>query len=114
MALGEHVQALREQFVGTFRTLLHYALFDNCPNQWSCSRPLFSLALMLPDALSSYSTALVAKQIESNRVRLEGLFAMLMNECAHNLAFKTREQFTQNFANFRQEVSKFVTTEATI
>jgi exportin-7 len=112
--LVAHVQALRADFTQTFRTLLHYALFDNCPNQWSCSRPLFSLTLILPDALTSCSQALIAKQTDANRPKLEQLFVGLLNNCGQNLAFKNRELFTQNFNNFRTEVSKFVTTEAVI
>ena len=45
-AIGEHLRQRPELFPAILTTLFEVALFENCSNQWSLSRPMLSLILL--------------------------------------------------------------------
>ena len=45
-AIGEHLRQRPELFPNILSTLFEIALFENCTNQWSLSRPMLPLILL--------------------------------------------------------------------
>ena len=45
-AIGEHLRQRPELFPSILSTLFEIALFENCTNQWSLSRPMLPLILL--------------------------------------------------------------------
>ena len=45
-AIGEHLRQRPELFPAILTSLFEIALFENCSNQWSLSRPMLALILL--------------------------------------------------------------------
>jgi len=100
--------------VSSFHSLLHYVLFEDCANQWSSSRPLFSLGLLVPSAFVQFRDALVAKQPVETQPRLIAAFDELMDGVEPELESKQRDRFTHQLSTFKTSVRSFVTTDVVV
>ena len=103
-ALAAHLAAAPTLFPGLLATLFDVALFDDCPNQWSLSRPMLSLVLVNEGVYEALTARLVDAQPASERPRLAAALAKLMDGVARSLEPKNRDKFTQNLTLVRHEI----------
>ena len=85
------------------QTLFEIALFEECFNQWSLSRPMLSLLLMHPAHLPALKTALVGSQAPEKQAHLAACLEKLMAGVDGSLDSKNRDKFTQNLTVVRHE-----------
>jgi exportin-7 len=97
------------QYPQTLSFLLHNLLdvviFEDCPNNWSYSRPLLGLIILAKDEFISYSNKLIQCQIPERKEDFSQQMAKLMENVEDNLSNKNRDTFTQNLVVFRREMN---------
>lgn len=104
VALGAHLAARPDLFPGLLATLFDVALFEDCPNQWSLSRPMLPLILVNEGVYESLTARVVAAQPPDRRAPLAAALAKLMDGVARSLEPKNRDKFTQNLTLVRHEI----------
>jgi exportin-7 len=85
--------------------LLDVVIFEDCPNNWSYSRPLLGLILLAKEEFLSYTTKLIQCQIPERKEYFSQQLANLMENVENNLSNKNRDTFTQNLVVFRREMN---------
>ena len=65
-AIGEHLRQRPELFPNILSTLFEIALFENCTNQWSLSRPMLPLILLNEQARVSCLSRLPDQSVRLN------------------------------------------------
>ncbi|ORX83183.1 exportin-7 [Anaeromyces robustus] len=97
------------QYPQTLSFLLHSILdviiFEDCPNNWSYSRPLLGLILLAKEEFISYTSKLIQSQIPERRESFSQQLSNLMENVEDNLSSKNRDTFTQNLVVFRREMN---------
>jgi len=87
------------QYPQTLSFLLHSILdviiFEDCPNNWSYSRPLLGLILLAKEEFISYTSKLIQSQIPERRESFSQQLSNLMENVEDNLSSKNRDTFTQ-------------------
>jgi len=86
-------------------TLLDVVIFEDCPNNWSYSRPLLGLILLSKDEFISYTSKLIQCQIPERRESFSQQLSGLMENVEDSLTNKNRDTFTQNLVVFRREMN---------
>ena len=99
----QHISQNQALFPEILQTLFEIALFEECFNQWSLSRPMLSLILMSEQHLSTLKTQLVASQPPEKQVHLATCLEKLMNGVDRTLDSKNRDKFTQNLTIVRHD-----------
>ena len=81
-------------------------VFEDCPNQWSLSRPLLALVLTNEDVFNQWKASALAQQNTSpeRAQKLSAAFEKLMLEVQPTLEAKNRDKFTQNLTLFRHDI----------
>lgn len=108
-AMKQHIASQPELLPTLMHTLLNIILFEDCPNQWSLSRPLLGLVLTCPEqfgvlqqTLSSMAMANCDEAGRLERTQQLGIsFEKLMHDVQPNLEPRNREIFTRNVNTFR-------------
>ncbi|ORX44194.1 hypothetical protein BCR36DRAFT_130483 [Piromyces finnis] len=97
------------QYPQTIPYLLHNMLdvviFEDCPNNWSYSRPLLGLILLAKEDFISYTNKLIQCQIPERRESFSQQLSGLMENVEDSLSNKNRDTFTQNLVVFRREMN---------
>ena len=104
-----HVASQPDLLPTLMHTLLNIILFEDCPNQWSLSRPLLGLVLtnqdkfaVLRQQLSSMALSNCEEAKQAERAQsLQQAFDKLMSDVQPNLEPRNREIFTRNVNTFR-------------
>ena len=88
------------------QVLLHMIVFEDCPNQWSLSRPLLALILTNDAFYAQWQGTVLQQQAASpeRQAKLGAAFEKLMSEVQPTLEAKNRDKFTQNLTLFRHDV----------
>eukprot|EP00892_Ulva_mutabilis_P000722 jgi/Ulvmu1/10650/UM066_0031.1 len=100
---AQHVNQSPNLLPELLQTLLKIALFQECFNQWSLSRPMLSLILLNQQNLSEIQTQLLAAQPAGKQEFVSECLEKLMKDVDDTLSSKNRDRFTQNLTNVRQE-----------
>ena len=94
--MAEHMQRAPQLFPQILNTLFEIVLFEDCANQWSLSRPMLSLILILEALYGQLRAQLIASQPGEARQRhLAQCLDRLMADVQRNLEPKNRDKFTQ-------------------
>jgi len=104
--LANHLSREPELFSSQLAVLLNLIVFEDCPNQWSLSRPLLALILSNDEFFKSWKASILAQQGNNleRQQKLSSAFDKLMHEVQPNLEAKNRDKFTQNLSVFRHEL----------
>eukprot|EP00310_Coccolithus_braarudii_P013215 CAMPEP_0183349442 /NCGR_PEP_ID=MMETSP0164_2-20130417/13624_1 /TAXON_ID=221442 /ORGANISM="Coccolithus pelagicus ssp braarudi, Strain PLY182g" /LENGTH=433 /DNA_ID=CAMNT_0025521157 /DNA_START=1 /DNA_END=1302 /DNA_ORIENTATION=+ len=104
--LANHLSREPELFSSQLAVLLHMIVFEDCPNQWSLSRPLLALILSNDAFFSKWKASVLGQQGANpeRQQKLSAAFDKLMHEVQPNLDAKNRDKFTQNLTMFRHEL----------
>jgi exportin-7 len=105
--LTMHFRQDPDLFARVLNDLFSVALYEECSNQWSMSRPMLPLILVSPGFLDNYKQKLLTSVTADKHAKLHEAFAKLMEGVEQNLEAKSRDKFTQNLAVFRQ-VTKLI------
>lgn len=100
---AQHVNQSPNLLPELLQTLLKIALFQECFNQWSLSRPMLSLILLNQQNLSEIQSQLLAAQPAGKQEFVSECLEKLMKDVDDTLSSKNRDRFTQNLTNVRQE-----------
>lgn len=88
-------------------SLFELVLFDECFNQWSLSRPMLSLILVLQltsaEAMPALKQRLIATQPMQKQEFLNQCLEKLMKDVDGTLDSKNRDRFTQNLSPVRHD-----------
>ena len=88
-------------------SLFELVLFDECFNQWSLSRPMLSLILVLQrtseHGMPALKQRLIASQSTEKQPFLEQCLDKLMKDVDATLDSKNRDRFTQNLSPVRHD-----------
>lgn len=103
ISLARHIADCPTLFPEILKTLFELVLFEDCPNQWSLSRPILSLILISEQIFSDLKTQILASQAVEQQQRLVLCFDKLMADVSRSLDSKNRDKFTQNLTVFRHE-----------
>lgn len=104
--LAAHLAAEPQLFSAQLEVLLHMIVFEDCPNQWSLSRPLLALILTNDAFYAQWRGTVLQQQASSpeRQAKLGAAFEKLMAEVQPTLEAKNRDKFTQNLTLFRHDV----------
>ncbi|CAK0751589.1 hypothetical protein CVIRNUC_002079 [Coccomyxa viridis] len=101
--VAEHLQQRPELLPTLLTTLFEIVLFEDCPNQWSLSRPMLSLILINEQIYTALRDRIVAAHPRDRQAHLSVCLDKLMADVQRNLESKNRDKFTQNLTNARHE-----------
>ncbi|KAJ2746051.1 hypothetical protein GGI20_001678 [Coemansia sp. BCRC 34301] len=87
------------------RTMLNIVLFEDRPNDWSFSRPLFCLILLDTQFALQYTSQIVQYQPTERREDLIKALKELLSSTEFVLTTTNRDRFTQALTQYRREVS---------
>lgn len=102
-AFAQHLTQNPTLFTEILEGLFEIALFQDCFNQWSLSRPMLSLILMNEPHLPVLKAALVVSQPAEKQAHLAACLDKLMKDVDRTLDSKNRDRFTQNLTLVRHE-----------
>ncbi|XP_021857908.1 uncharacterized protein [Spinacia oleracea] len=103
ISLARHIAECPTLFPEILKTLFELVLFEDCPNQWSLSRPILSLILISEQIFTDLKTQILASQPVEQQQRLVLCFDKLMADVSRSLDSKNRDKFTQNLTVFRHD-----------
>ncbi|OAD70386.1 hypothetical protein PHYBLDRAFT_188120 [Phycomyces blakesleeanus NRRL 1555(-)] len=88
-----------------FATLFGLILFDDNTEQWSLSRPLYSIMLLQKEYAIKYTSEVINRQLPERREFVAKALNNLMDGINWSLCVKDRERFSQNVSAFKRELS---------
>jgi exportin-7 len=100
---AQHINQSPNLLPEILETLFQIALFQECFNQWSLSRPMLSLMLVSQQHLTSIKTQLLASQPQDKHGFIEECLEKLMKDVDNSLESKNRDRFTQNLTSVRHD-----------
>ncbi|XP_021714703.1 exportin-7-like isoform X2 [Chenopodium quinoa] len=103
ISLARHIAECPTLFPEILKTLFELVLFEDCPNQWSLSRPILSLILISEQIFTDLKTQILTSQPVEQQQRLVLCFDKLMADVSRSLDSKNRDKFTQNLTVFRHD-----------
>ncbi|XP_021733858.1 exportin-7-like isoform X2 [Chenopodium quinoa] len=103
ISLARHIAECPTLFPEILKTLFELVLFEDCPNQWSLSRPILSLILISEQIFTDLKTQILASQPVEQQQRLVLCFDKLMADVSRSLDSKNRDKFTRNLTVFRHD-----------
>ncbi|XP_010694655.2 uncharacterized protein LOC104907423 isoform X1 [Beta vulgaris subsp. vulgaris] len=103
ISLARHIAECCTLFPEILKTLFELILFEDCPNQWSLSRPILSLILISEQIFTDLKNHILASQPAEQHQRLVMCFEKLMADVSRSLDSKNRDKFTQNLTVFRHD-----------
>ena len=87
--------------------MLSSVMFEECRCQWSLSRPMLVLVLLLPEQVGQLQVQLVQSQPPALQPRLSAAFSALLDGLdSASVSIKNKDKFTQNLSLFRREVTE--------
>ena len=102
-----HLRAAPRLLPDLLYSLFDIVLFDDCFNQWSLSRPMLSLILVITmideQEMSNLTACLIASQPHEKQEYLAQCLDKLMKDVDATLESKNRDRFTQNLSPVRHE-----------
>eukprot|EP00698_Gefionella_okellyi_P000263 TRINITY_DN10225_c0_g1_i1.p1 TRINITY_DN10225_c0_g1~~TRINITY_DN10225_c0_g1_i1.p1 ORF type:complete len:1059 (+),score=225.48 TRINITY_DN10225_c0_g1_i1:26-3202(+) len=107
-AMNQHLTQQQDLFPRMLQILLNMILFEDCPNQWSVSRPLLGMIVLNGAYFQQLEQQLTMSQPPDRREKLASAFTKLMADVAATLDARNRDRFTQNLTLFRHEVRGFI------
>jgi exportin-7 len=111
-ALHRHLQATPSLFSMLLTSLFNILIYGDAASQWALSRPILSLSLCSPDALTSYQHHIAASQgSEQNQVAVDDAFSKLYQDIMPTLEASNRDKFTQKLGQFRNALRNFLTIQ---
>merc|ERR1712146_594954 len=101
--LAAHLAREPHLFSAQLEVLLHMIVLEDCPNQWSLSRPLLALILTNEAFYTQWKGSVLLQQASSpeRQQKLSLAFEKLMQEVQPTLEAKNRDKLTQNLTLFR-------------
>ncbi|KAJ1824184.1 hypothetical protein GGH91_000523 [Coemansia sp. RSA 2671] len=87
------------------RAMLNIVLFEDRPNDWSFSRPLFCLILLDTQFALQYTSQIVQYQPPERREELINALKDLLSSTEFVLTTTNRDRFTQALTQYRREVA---------
>mmetsp|Transcript_26690 Transcript_26690/g.50766 ORF Transcript_26690/g.50766 Transcript_26690/m.50766 type:complete len:1056 (-) Transcript_26690:229-3396(-) len=102
-ALQMHLTEKPNLFSDILKTLFEIILFEDCSNQWSLSRPMLSLILLIESSFNDIQASLASTLPPEQQQRLATCFQKLMTDVTRSLEAKNRDKFTQNLTIFRYD-----------
>ncbi|KAL4534670.1 hypothetical protein Ndes2526A_g05549 [Nannochloris sp. 'desiccata'] len=102
-AMAEHLRQHPDLFPRLLQTLFEIVLFEDCTNQWSLSRPMLSLILVVEPVYAALRQQIVASQPAERQAILTTCLDRLMQEVQRSLDPKNRDKFTQNLTVIRHD-----------
>ncbi|KAJ1851539.1 hypothetical protein LPJ57_007813, partial [Coemansia sp. RSA 486] len=87
------------------RTTLNIVLFEDRPNDWSFSRPLFCLIVLDGDFALQHTSQIVQYQPDERREELIKALKDLFSAADFVLTTSNRDSFTQALTHYRREVT---------
>lgn len=106
-AFLQHLNAEPSLFPDLLYSLFDIVLFDECFNQWSLSRPMLSLMLVISlvheSEMAKLKDRLISSQPQDKQQLLASLLDRLMKDVDGTLDSKNRDRFTQNLSPVRHE-----------
>jgi exportin-7 len=100
---AQHIQATPSLFPELLQTIFEIALFEECFNQWSLSRPMLSLLLITEQHMPNLTAQLVSSQPQEKQTFVAECLEKLMKDVDRSLDSKNRDRFTQNLTSVRLE-----------
>ncbi|KAI9309258.1 armadillo-type protein [Cunninghamella echinulata] len=85
-------------------SIFYLVLFEDHNDQWSLSRPLYTLIYLQRDYAIKYTNAVIEQQLEIRRSFVAKGLSNLMDGIKWTLSTRDREQFTQNLSQFNREL----------
>jgi exportin-7 len=103
----QHLSSSASLFPDLLYSLFEIVLFDECFNQWSLSRPMLSIILVITmtneHEMARLKARLIATQPVEKQALLESCLDKLMKDVDGTLTSKNRDRFTQNLSPVRHE-----------
>ncbi|KAJ2375652.1 hypothetical protein IW150_002428 [Coemansia sp. RSA 2607] len=87
------------------RTMLNIVLFEDRPNDWSFSRPLFCLIVLNGDFALQYTSQIMQYQAAERQEDLVKALKDLFSSTEFVMAVSNRDAFTQALTQYRREVT---------
>ncbi|KAJ2126230.1 hypothetical protein GGH17_005050 [Coemansia sp. RSA 788] len=103
--LVELVQARPDITQHLLKTMLNIVLFEDRPNDWSFSRPLFCLMVLHREFALQYTSQIVQYQPVERRGDLIAALKDLLSSTELVLTTANRDAFTQALTHYRREVT---------
>lgn len=105
VSLFNLIGATRAIFTQMLKDLLGTVIFEDCKHQWSVSRPLLGLIVVLPAEFLEEQQRVIGTQPAFRQGLFAEAFVALMDGVGDSLSAKNRDLFTQNLAVFRRDIS---------
>ncbi|KAJ2827431.1 hypothetical protein IWW50_001889 [Coemansia erecta] len=103
--LAELVHARPDITQHLLKTMLNIVLFEDRPNDWSFSRPLFCLMVLHREFALQYTGQIVQYQPAERREDLISALKELLSSTELVLTTSNRDAFTQALTQYRREVT---------
>ena len=104
LAICRHLAARPDLLPRLLASLLEVALFEDCPNQWSMSRPMLALILVVGEGVAGELADLaLTTHAPDRRPALAAALGRLMAGVSRSLEPRNRDRFTQNLTLVRHE-----------
>ena len=103
-AIADHLRQHPDLFPRALSSLFEIVLFEDCTNQWSLSRPMLSLILVVEPVYGQLRQQIIAAQPPDRQAHLGACLDKLMADVQRNLEPKNRDKFTQNLTLVRHEI----------
>ncbi|KAJ2849181.1 hypothetical protein GGI22_005582, partial [Coemansia erecta] len=101
----ELVQQRKDVVVYLLKTMLNIVLFEDRPNDWSFSRPLFCLIVLDRELALQHTSQVVQYQPPERRDDLVMALKDLLSATDFVLSTNNRDEFTQALSQYRREVT---------
>ncbi|RHY92746.1 hypothetical protein DYB35_006862 [Aphanomyces astaci] len=109
-ALAMHLQAYPSLWSTLLSSLFNILIYGDATSQWALSRPILSLSLCSPDALTAYQHSIAASQgTDQHKAQVDDAFTRLYQEILPSLEASNRDRFTQKLGQFRNTLRSFLT-----
>lgn len=105
LAVFDLINASMDLYAQMLRDLLGTIVFEECKHQWSVSRPLLGLVIVLPSVFMEEQQRIISMQPAFKQGLFSEAFAALMDGVGDTLTAKNRDMFTQNLAVFRRDIT---------
>ncbi|KAJ1990928.1 hypothetical protein GGI25_003389 [Coemansia spiralis] len=101
----ELVQRRKDVVSYLLKTMLNIVLFEDRPNDWSFSRPLFCLIVLDRELALQHTSQVVQYQPTERREELVKALKDLLSATEFVLVSNNRDEFTQALTQYRREVT---------
>eukprot|EP00298_Acanthocystis_sp_HF-20_P008410 c17666_g1_i1.p1 GENE.c17666_g1_i1~~c17666_g1_i1.p1 ORF type:complete len:361 (+),score=124.10 c17666_g1_i1:19-1101(+) len=104
--ISQHIQQNPDLFPSIITQILNIMIYEEVINNWSLSRPLYTLILLNETYFEQLQQQLISSQPVAKREKYKSVFDGIMTGVERNLEIPNRDKFTQNMNVFLHNIKQ--------